>query len=325
MEEPLEDYLKAFDQYQGYIEKLLETTVDLAQLDAQGLEVLTDPHLLEVFRYLAAPPISADDLKVLAEAASLAKGQLRKRPEEVRRLVETVRLVLDRRRFVWVVEGREPTEAERGKAIMASAALIAASRVQTKRRTTGKAQQETLVKQALTELGLHGVAARDIPTIALAPAPGEFCGESRLGTRKADIVLRLWDHRVMPIECKISNSSLNSVKRLNNDAAVKAGTWQRDFGLRQVCSAGSTICTILSMRRIAASRFSGLTISRPLPSGLTDPNHKVSRRLRYSERSASTGLTAAARRAGMKLARSAARPSTVTAAAMVGRSQGRTP
>lgn len=74
MEEPLDDYLEAFDQYQGFIEDLLETTVDLSQLESQALEVLTDPNLLEAFRYLAAPPISADDLKVLAEAPSLAKG-----------------------------------------------------------------------------------------------------------------------------------------------------------------------------------------------------------------------------------------------------------
>jgi hypothetical protein len=226
MEEPLEDYLEAFDQYQGYIEELLETTVDLSQLESQALEVLSDPHLQDAFRYLAAPPISDDDLKVLAEAPSLTKGQLRKRPEHVRRLVETVRLVLDRRRFAWVVENREPTEAERGAAIMASAALMAASHVQTKRRTTGKAQQEARVKQTLTDLGLKKVAARLIPNVSFAPAPGEFCPESVLGEpkagRKADIVLRLWDHRLMPIECKVSNSSLNSVKRLNNDAAVKA-------------------------------------------------------------------------------------------------------
>ncbi len=38
----------------------------------------------------------------------------------------------------------------------------------------------------------------------------------------------------MPIECKVSNSSTNSVKRLNNDAAVKAETWRNDFGQNQV-------------------------------------------------------------------------------------------
>jgi hypothetical protein len=234
MEEPLEDYLEAFDEYQGHIEELLETTVDLSQLEGSALDVLTDPHLLAAFRYLAAPPISEDDLTVLAEAPSLAKGRLQSRPEDVRRLIEVVRLVLDRRRFAWVVENREPTEAERGAAVMASAALMAASRVQTNRRNLGKKQQEALVSKALKDLGLTEVAARDIPNISHAPAPGEFCGESVLGTRKGDIIVTLWDHRVMPIECKVSNSSLNSVKRLNNDAAVKAVSWKRDFGLRQV-------------------------------------------------------------------------------------------
>ncbi len=234
LEEPLEDYLEAFDEYQGYVEEMLETTVDLSQLEGAALDVLTDPHLLEAFRYLAAPPISQDDLKVLADARSLSKGHLKSTPDDVQKLIVVVRQVLDRRRFVWLVEGREPTEAERGAAVMASAALMAASRTQTKRRTIGKDQQEAMVKEALKALGFREVASRKIPTVSLAPAPGEFCGESVLGTRKGDIIVRLWDHRVMPIECKVSNSSTNSVKRLNNDAAVKADSWKRDFGLRQV-------------------------------------------------------------------------------------------
>ena len=38
----------------------------------------------------------------------------------------------------------------------------------------------------------------------------------------------------MALECKVSNSATNSVKRLNNDAAAKAESWRRDFGERQV-------------------------------------------------------------------------------------------
>lgn len=258
MEEPLEDYLEAFDEYQGHIEELLETTVDLSQLEGAAIEVLTDPHLQEAFRYLAAPPVSADDLKVLADA-SLAKGRLKKRPEEVQRLVEVVRLVLDRRRFCWVVENREPSEAERGAAVMASAALMAASRVQTRRRLQGKEQQETLVKEALAALGLKEVASRDIPNVSLAPAAGEFCGESVLGTRKGDIIVRLWDQRVMPIECKVSNSYLNSVKRLNNDAAVKAGSWKRDFGLRQVVPT-AVISGVYKLHNLEDAQERGLTL-----------------------------------------------------------------
>jgi hypothetical protein len=269
MEEPLEDYLEAFDLYQGYVEELLETTVDLAQLDTRSLAVLTDPNLLDVFRYLAAPPISKDDLKVLAEAPTLAKGQLRKRPEDVKRLIEIVRLVLDRRRFAWVVENREPTEAERGAAVMASAALLAASRVQTKRRTTGKTQQEAQVKQVLLDVGLKEVKRRRVPNVSLAPAPGEFCGESLLGLPKsdakpdkgrlADLVLRLWDHRLMPIECKVSNSFLNSVKRLNNDAAVKAGTWRRDFGVHQVVPT-AVLSGVYDLHNLLDAQQRGLTI-----------------------------------------------------------------
>ena len=38
----------------------------------------------------------------------------------------------------------------------------------------------------------------------------------------------------MAIECKVSNSFVNSIKRLNNDAAVKAGVWRDEFGARGV-------------------------------------------------------------------------------------------
>ena len=234
LEEPLEDYLEAFDEYQGHVEEVLEATVDLTELDTTALDVLGDTRLLEAFRYLAGPPISEDDLKVLADARSLTRSTLEGTPELVQRLIGVVRQVLDRRRFAWVVEGREPTEAERNAAVLASAALMAASRAQTRRRTLGKDQQEEMVKAALRELGFAEVPSRTIKTSSLAPSPGQFCGESVLGNRKGDIIVRLWDDRVMPIECKVSNSSTNSVKRLNNDAAVKATSWKTDFGLRQV-------------------------------------------------------------------------------------------
>ena len=70
MQEPLEAYLDAFEEVQDAMENLLEGTVDLLQLDKQAIEILTDPGLLEVFRYLAGPPISLDDLKTLADTGS---------------------------------------------------------------------------------------------------------------------------------------------------------------------------------------------------------------------------------------------------------------
>ena len=259
LEEPLEDYLDAFDEYQGHIEEMLEATVDLAELAGSALEVLTEPRLLGAFRYLAAPPISQDDLKVLADAKSLSNGHLKRSPADVQKLISVVRQVLDRRRFVWVVEGREPTEAEKAAAVMASAALMAASRTQTLRRTIGKQHQEAKVKEALVELGFKEVPSRKIPNVSYAPAPGEFCGESMLGTRKGDIIVRLWDHRVMPIECKVSNSSTNSVKRLNNDAAVKADSWKRDFGLRQIVPT-AVLSGVYKLHNLLDAQERGLTL-----------------------------------------------------------------
>jgi hypothetical protein len=56
-------------------------------------------------------------------------------------------------------------------------------------------------------------------------------------SRKADIVTRRWDRRIMALECKVSNSSTNSIKRLNNDAAVKASVWLSEFGTAQTVPA----------------------------------------------------------------------------------------
>lgn len=234
MEEPLEAYLEEFDRYRNVFEEFLETTVDLTRLKAAGLDVLGAPRLLEAFRYLSGPPISLDDLKTVAETTSFAKKPLQDDPDLVERTIELVLTALDRRRFPWVTEEREPTEPERVAAVIASAALVATQRVGTSRRTEGKKAQESRVEDALLHENFKKVATRSIQTIDQAPDKGQFCGESKLGSRKADFVVRLWDRRVLAVECKVSNSATNSVKRLNNDAAAKAESWRADFGGRHV-------------------------------------------------------------------------------------------
>ena len=258
VEEPLEQYLVKFDEYQKVVEDLLESTVDLSDLKSQMVEVLTEPKLLEAFRYLAGPPISDDDLKVLAEAA-LSKKQLKQDKDMVARVGQVVLSGLDRRRFPWVIEGREPTEKEREAAVIASAALIATRRVETERRSQGKREQEAAVQQALRELGFAEVPTRAVSVLSDAPKPGEFCSECVLGNRKADLLVGLWDRRVMPIECKVSNSSTNSVKRLNNDAAVKAETWRKDFGLLQVVPS-AVLGGVYKLHNLADAQKRGLAL-----------------------------------------------------------------
>ncbi len=258
IEEPLEDYLETFDQYQGKVEELLETTIDLSTLDETGLSVLTEPALLEVFRYLAGPPISTDDLKVLSEAV-LSPGRLRNNQDMVRRVIGVVRAGLDRRRFPWVAEGREPTEAERSAAVLASAALIATSRVGTARSNVGKGRQEALVRDALIASGMSLVSNREIKTMSQAPRPGEFCCESLLGKRKADLIVGLYDHRIMATECKVSNSATNSVKRLNNDAAAKAEDWLHEFGRANIVPT-AVLSGVYKTHNLVNAQETGLTL-----------------------------------------------------------------
>jgi hypothetical protein len=240
------------------MEDLLEATVDLTRMSPPDMNVLTDPALLEALRYLAGPPISRDDLEVLADG-SLSPKQLKANPDMALRVVETILVALDRRRFPWVAEGREPGEAEREAAALASAALLATQRLSTSRRSESKDVQEQAVADSLAGAGFEEVPTRTINTLDNAPRQGEFCRESLFGTRKADFVVGLWDGRRMPIECKVSNSSTNSVKRLNNDAAVKATRWLEQFGTVQTVPA-AVISGVFKARNLKAAQESGLTL-----------------------------------------------------------------
>jgi XamI restriction endonuclease len=168
----------------------------------EPLEILTDPSLLAALRYLAGPPISEDDLKTLAEA-SLAPSRLRNDPAMAQRVIETVLIGLDRQRFPWVVEGREPDASEREAAALASAALMATHCVSTMRRSEGKTRQEETVRDALIGDDFEEVRTRPILTLADAPRAGQFCRESMFGSRKADFIVGLWDGRKMALECKV--------------------------------------------------------------------------------------------------------------------------
>lgn len=258
MEEPLEEYLTHFATVQALLEDLIETTVDLEQLDEQALTVLSDSNLLEGVRYLTGPPISIDDLKTLVASSSI-NHQALKNPDLVRRLLQVIHAQLDRRRFPWVHEGREPTMAERDAAILSSAALMATRRTETSRRTLGKSVQEEKVRQALLDHGFEEASTLAIRTIAEAPQPGQFCREVMLGERKADFVVGLWDRRIMAIECKVSNSSTNSVKRLNNDAAVKAEVWIKDFGKLQVVPV-AMLSGVYKLHNLEQAQARGLTV-----------------------------------------------------------------
>lgn len=257
--EPREQYGRQMDECLGTVEELIELTVDLSQLRARATEVAGDPELLDALRFLAGPSVSLDDLRVIART-TLAPTRLRADPEAAGRIVESVLAVLDHRRFPWVEEDREPDEAERAAAVLATASLMATERTRTGRRTEAKAGQEGAVARALEAAGFRRrPAPRAVRTLEDAPGPGEFCAEVDFGGRKADLVVGLWDRRRMPVECKVSNSETNSFKRVNNDAAVKAVGWIRAFGEDQVVPA-AVLSGVFKPAALGAAQARGLTL-----------------------------------------------------------------
>lgn len=100
-------------------------------------------------------------------------------------VIDAVLLGLERARFPWVPEGRDPTEAERHAAVVATAALLANRRTLTARANESKEEEEEAVKDRLVEAGLTEVARRWVHNLADAPPVGTFCAESQFGTPKS--------------------------------------------------------------------------------------------------------------------------------------------
>lgn len=221
--------------------------------------MLADNRKQEVFRYLSGPPVSLDDLKVLVEAKSLSKTRLKAEPEVLDRVVSFMQDWHDRRRFPWLTGKWAPEESERNAAILATTALLAMRRTETLRRSTGSELQEQLVASQLRRSRFEQIETRKVGTLNQAPVAGKFCRESVLGTRKADFIIGLWDDRTMALECKVSNSSTNSIKRLNNDAAIKAQTWRGEFGSIQVVTA-AVLDGVYALKNLIDAQDKGLTI-----------------------------------------------------------------
>ncbi len=259
LDEPLELYSRffaAFDPiFRSIVEKLPDLFVD--ELDPSVLvEMVQNKDSRTALRYLAAPPISEDDLKTLAET-TLSATALKRNPDQARRVRAIVLHIIDPHRFPWIAEMRDPADHERQQAVIASAALVAAKKVETSRRKDAKNIQEWKVKDLLRGLKFKEEPPRDIPLLDRAPNPGKFCGESKLGDMRADFVVRLPDRRVMAIECKASNSAVNSFKRVNHEAAGKAKSWLTAFGSRQIVPA-AVLSGVFNFGNLETAQSSGL-------------------------------------------------------------------
>lgn len=79
-----------------------------------------------------------------------------------------------------------------------------------------------------------------------------------LGRHNGDFVVGLFDRRRLALECKSSNSALNSRKRLNKEVVGDASEWARQFG-NQVVS-GAVLRGVFDSRYVLTAQGTPLLI-----------------------------------------------------------------
>jgi hypothetical protein len=251
-----QQYLNAFHEDLTRVTDLFEATNDLLDL-ATGSALADAPVRVQIARYLSGPPVSADDLDTLAEA-NIAKRK-RLDTDLATRAANIIRTSIDRERFPWMFADppRQPTANERETAMRWTAGLHAAQRVQTARRGESAMRQELAVEELLTGMGFVQVTRRPI-TITGGLGPGEFCRESLVEGTKCDVPVGLRDGRFLFLECKVSNSAANSVKRLNREVGGKARDWSIKFGQRAIT--GAVLAGVFKLRNLQSAQEVGVAI-----------------------------------------------------------------
>lgn len=256
--EPLANYTTFFRSYVLVVRQLLELTDGLTRFEDPA-RLVCDPAILEALRFTAGPPISDDDLLTLVEASSISRISVSRQAGLGTKIIETILVVLDTSRFPWVRERRPPTDVEVESSVIATAALLAARRVGTARRHSDKQEQEDAVAAALNAAGFSERPRTAIDSLEDAPPAGCYYRTARLGGTEADFTVRIWDRRVLAMECKVSNSSVNSIKRLNREAEGKANGWRRDFGVAQVVPA-AVISGVFALTSLQRAQANGLAL-----------------------------------------------------------------
>lgn len=240
-EKPLEEYLAEYTSAKAAADELIGSLPRLLARPADSefvAQLCSNQASFMALRYIAAPPISEDDLDTLLDAR-LSPTAIRNSPSLADALIALLRDTLDPRRFQWIVDGRSPSAEEVRTASVATAVATTIQRVQTKRRSDEKSELEESVARLLDTMHY-----RKLPTPRAAlhsleelPGPLQYMRGATLGDDNADFVIGLGDRRRLALECKSSNSAINSRKRLNKEVVKDAEKWREQFGNQVVAAA----------------------------------------------------------------------------------------
>lgn len=250
-------YREASAANRDLVHALFDATDDLLDFTS-GTALADSPHLLSIARYLGGPPISGDDLDTLAETSIASRRRLD--ADLSRKAANVISASIDPERFPWLYEvpPRRPTDHERDTALRWTAGLKAVQEIAMGRRSESSTRQEAAVRLLLEQNGFSEVRARPIDVTGAGLAPGEFTREAAVVGTRADVPVGLRDGRLLLIECKVSNSAVNSVKRLNRETGGKAQHWRRELGARAIPAA--VLAGVFGLGNLISAQESGVTI-----------------------------------------------------------------
>lgn len=250
-------YRSAFAEGLPIVEGLFSATMNLAEL-ATGDAFGVSPQLVQPARFLGGPPVSADDLNTLA--GTKISGRTKLDPDLARKAGEIIHSALDRGRFPWLFAkpARAASPDELRLAIRWTTGLWAAQRVATEKRTESATKQERDIKELLGRLGFQYLKPQTIDVTGARLTPGSYSSECVVEGAKCDIPIGLTDGRLLFLECKVSNSAVNSIKRLVRETVGKARLWKAAFGERAVV--GAVLEGVFGQTNLKAAQESGVAI-----------------------------------------------------------------
>lgn len=186
-------------------------------------------------RHFLAPPISQDQFKLICP--EWTKSSEKKRTKVSKDRADAVASVfaqrLSQRLAPWLRNNRSPTLGELSSTIGAIAPLIASQKIATAQRKRLSEIQESAVVDILIAKKWTRVQSGAVTTSAGLQAQ-HFMHKARFASganenQEVDIACGLGGTVVLAMECKVTNDTTNSVKRVN-DVLKKASAWKNHWG-----------------------------------------------------------------------------------------------
>ncbi|MGY4397202.1 hypothetical protein ACVWZA_002393 [Sphingomonas sp. UYAg733] len=208
------------------IRTLLETNY---LRDVYGVLTTSGRHIL-VLRHLFAPPISQDQLKLVAplypKQAEKKKSKLSKAAAQ--QFADAFYARRDHYLTPWLDTNHNPTRSQVKRIIDTLTPMISSQIFNTVRRNRMSDEQELALENLLISKGWS-----KLPSVTLE-SPSDLrslhymrktkCRSSKTATKEVDIACGITPKLILAMECKVSNDGTNSVKRVN-DVMDKVKSW----------------------------------------------------------------------------------------------------